>query len=159
MEPARQPLAGRASDPAFPLATDAMDWIPTGPGKSFRPLRFEAGGWSELMRLEPGSGVPLHRHSGEVHAYCLTGSREILGTDDIAGPGSYVYEPGGTIDAWQAIGDQPCVLHLKIAGAIDYLDSDGQVFDTVDATTQRRAYLDWCAEHGTEPDERILGGS
>ena len=111
------------------------------------------------MRLEPGSGVPLHRHSGEVHAYCLTGSREILGTGEIAGPGSYVYEPGGTIDAWQAVGDQPCVLHLKVVGAIDYLDSDGQVFDTVDATTQRRAYLDWCAEHGTEPDERILGAA
>jgi 2,4'-dihydroxyacetophenone dioxygenase len=152
-------MAGRASDPAFPLATDAMDWIPTGPGKSFRPLRFEAGGWSELMRLEPGAGVPLHRHSGEVHAYCLTGSREILGTGEIAGPGSYVYEPGGTIDAWQAVGDHPCILHLKVAGAIDYLDSGGQVFDTADATTQRRAYLDWCAEHGTEPDERILGGS
>jgi hypothetical protein len=70
-------MAGRASDPAFPLDTEAMDWIPTGPGKSFRPLRFEAGGWTELMRLEPGSGVPLHRHSGEVHAYCLTGTREI----------------------------------------------------------------------------------
>ena len=152
-------MAGRASDPAFPLATAAMDWIPTGPGKSFRPLRFEAGGWSELIRLEPGTGVPLHRHSGEVHAYCLTGSREILGTGEIAGPGSYVHEPGGTIDAWQAVGDQPCVLHLKVAGAIDYLDSDGQVFDIADATTRRRAYLDWCAEHGTEPDERILGGS
>jgi hypothetical protein len=49
-------MAGRASDLAFPLATGAMDWIPTGPGKSFRPLRFEADGWSEPMRLEPGPG-------------------------------------------------------------------------------------------------------
>ncbi len=116
-------MAGRASDPAFPLDTEGMDWIATGPGKSFRPLRFEAGGWTELMRLEPGSGVPLHRHSGEVHAYCLIGSREILGTGEIAGPGSYVYEPGGTIDA----------------------------------ASQREAYLGWCAEHGTEPAARILG--
>jgi len=37
-------MAGRASDPAFPLATAAMDWIPTGPGKSFRPLRFAPAG-------------------------------------------------------------------------------------------------------------------
>jgi len=37
-------MAGRASDPAFPLDTETMDWIPTGPGKSFRPLRLEAGG-------------------------------------------------------------------------------------------------------------------
>ena len=58
-----QSVAGRASDPAFPLDTWRMDWIPTGPGKSFRPLRFEPGGWSELMRLEPGSVVALHRHT------------------------------------------------------------------------------------------------
>jgi len=44
-------------EPARPLDTDAMPWIPTGPGKSFRPLRFAADGWSELMRLEPGGAV------------------------------------------------------------------------------------------------------
>jgi len=94
-----QSTAGRASDPAFPLDTEEMDWIPTGPGKSFRPLRVELGGWSELMRLEPGSAVALHRHAGEVHAYGVSGSRQILGTGEIAGPGSYVYEPAGTVDA------------------------------------------------------------
>jgi hypothetical protein len=29
-------------EPARPLDTDRMPWIPTGPGKSFRPLRFAA---------------------------------------------------------------------------------------------------------------------
>ena len=33
-------------EPARPRDTDAMPWIPTGPGKSFRPLRFAADGWS-----------------------------------------------------------------------------------------------------------------
>src|ERR1700739_3535981 len=64
---AGQSVAGRASDPACPLATGEMDWIPTGPGKSFRPLRFEPGGWSELMCLEPGRAVALHPPPGEVH--------------------------------------------------------------------------------------------
>jgi hypothetical protein len=53
-------------EPARPLDTDGTPWIPTGPGKSFRPLRFAADGWSELMRLEPGSAVAVHRHTGEV---------------------------------------------------------------------------------------------
>ena len=47
-------------EPARPLDTDGMPWIPTGPGKSFRPLRFAGDGWSELMRLEPGSAVAMH---------------------------------------------------------------------------------------------------
>ena len=67
-------------DPALPVDTDGMPWIATGPGKSFRPLRFAADGWSELMRLEPGSAVALHRHTGEVHAFNIRGTREILGT-------------------------------------------------------------------------------
>jgi 2,4'-dihydroxyacetophenone dioxygenase len=57
------------TEPARPLDTDGMPWIPTGPGKSFRPLRFTADGWSELMRLEAGSVVGLHRHTGELHAF------------------------------------------------------------------------------------------
>lgn len=47
--------------------------------------------------------------------------------------------------------------HLKVTGRIDYLDEDGQVIETIDAASQRGGYLGWCAEHGTEPDGRILG--
>lgn len=70
------------------------------PGKAFRPLRFTADGWSGLMRLEPGGMVALHRHTGEVHAFNLSGTREIFGTGERVGPGSYVYEPAGTVDEW-----------------------------------------------------------
>jgi 2,4'-dihydroxyacetophenone dioxygenase len=157
MNSVQQTMGGQTSDPAFPLDTNAMNWIPTGDGKSFRPLRFEPGSWSELMRLEPGSAVTLHRHTGEVHAFNLSGTRQVLGTGEIAGPGSYVYEPAGTTDAWMATGDQPCVLHLKITGRIQYLAPDGHVTGTVDSTSQQAAYLAWCAQCGVGPDPRILG--
>ena len=99
-------------EPARPIDTDSMPWIPTGPGKSCRPLRFAADGWSELMRLEPGSAVAAHRHTGEVHAFNLAGTREIFGTGERVGPGDYVYEPAGTIDGWEAVGEEPCVVHI-----------------------------------------------
>src|SRR5690348_485681 len=134
-------------EPALPVDTDGMPWIPTGTGKSFRPLRFAADGWSELMRLEPGSAVALHRHTGEVHAFNISGTREILGTGELVGPGSYVYEPAGTVDGWGAIGDEPCVVHIKVTGTIEYLDDDGQVIDSVNAETQRAVYLAWCRAH------------
>ena len=144
-------------EPARPLDTDGMPWIPTRPGKSFRPLRIAADGWSEVMRLEPGSTVALHRHSGEVHAFNLAGTREILGTGERVGPGNYVYEPTGTVDGWGAVGDEPCVVHIKVAGVIEYLGEDGQVTQTVSAATQREVYLAWCGEHGVRPAEQILG--
>jgi hypothetical protein len=144
--------------PANPLHTDEMAWIPTGGGKSFRPLRFEAGGWSELMRLEPGSLVGLHRHTGEVQAYNLSGSRQILTTDELVGPGDYVYEPAGNTDSWQAVGDEPCIVHIKVVGAVEYLNESGTVAGSADSATQRAIYLAWCEQTGTEPDATILSG-
>jgi 2,4'-dihydroxyacetophenone dioxygenase len=135
-----------AFEPAQPLDTGGMPWIPTRPGKSFRPLRFAADGWSELMRLEPGSAVALYCHTREVHAFNLAGTREIFGTGERVGPGSYVYEPAGTVDGWGAIGDEPCMVHIKVVGSIEYLGGNGQVIDSVNAETQRALYLAWCRE-------------
>jgi 2,4'-dihydroxyacetophenone dioxygenase len=143
------------AQPANPLPTAAMAWIPTGGGKAFRPLQFTADGWSELMRLEPGSLVPLHRHTGDVHAYNLSGSREIISTGEVVGPGDYVYEPPGNVDTWRAVGDEPCVVHIKVTGAVEYLDESGAVTGTADAASQRAAYLAWCRETGTEPAAQL----
>jgi hypothetical protein len=145
------------TDPALPLDTDTMPWIPTGSGSSFRPLCFAADGWSELMRLEPGSVVTLHRHTGDLHAFNVTGTREILGTGELVGPGNYVYEPAGTVDTWGATSDGPCVIHLKVTGVIEYLGPDGRVTKSVSAATQRAIYLEWCQREGVTPHPRILG--
>ena len=79
------------------------------------------------MRLEPGSVVALHRHTGDVHAYNLSGTRQILGSGEIIGLSDYVYEPSGNIDSWQAVGDTPCIVHIKVTGAVEYLDAVGHV--------------------------------
>jgi hypothetical protein len=149
-EPGRPP-----AEPASPLATEDMAWIPTSGGKAFRPLRFEPGGWSELMRLEPGSVVARHRHTGEVHAFNLAGSRQILETGEIAGPGDYVYEPAGNVDTWQAVGDQPCIVHIKVSGDVEYLDESGAVTEVASSASQQAAYLAWCGRTGTEPAAQL----
>lgn len=146
------------ADTARPVDTEAMDWIPTGPGKSFRPLRFEPDDWSEIMRLEPGAVVPPHRHTGDVHAYNLSGRRRIFSTDELVPPGGYVYEPPGNIDTWGTEGDEPCLVHIKITGAVEYLDGQGQVTGQADAASQRAAYLDWCASQGVTPQQALLAG-
>jgi hypothetical protein len=60
-------------------------------------------------------------------------AREIFGTGERVGPGSYVYEPA------------------------EHLGEDGQVIETVSAKTQHAVYLAWCREHGVRPAEQILG--
>src|SRR5215468_10084695 len=143
------------TSPASGHRQHAVD--PDRAGQVVPPAALRADGWSELMRLEPGSAVALHRHTGEVHAFNLAGTREILGTGERAGPGNYVYEPAGTVDGWRAVGDEPCVVHIKVAGAIEYLGDDGQVIESVNAETQCALYLAWCRDHGVHPAEQILG--
>src|SRR5262249_32638841 len=108
----------RTGSPAKPMSlpTDPANipWIPLGPGESFKPLRFLPGDRGRVLPpgLEPGRLVPPHRHGGEVHGYNVSGSRKLLETGEIVGPGVYVYEPPGNVDSWMAVGDEPVVVHI-----------------------------------------------
>jgi len=138
--------------PARPLARDAVPWVPLSAGKSFKPLRFlrDDRGFVELLRLEPGETIPLHRHTGEVHAFNLEGSRQ-LGTGEMIGPGDYVYEPAGNVDWWKVAGDVPLVVLVVVMGAVEYVDADGAVTRRYTAQTLMDAYREHCTANGIEP--------
>ncbi|HET9059393.1 MAG TPA: cupin domain-containing protein, partial [Acidimicrobiales bacterium] len=90
-----QDLTGPGQTAVSVLAGNAVDWVSTAPGKDFKPLHFEPNGWSELMRLEPGTVVPRHRHSGDAHVYTISGQRRLLDTGAIIKAGDFVFEPAG----------------------------------------------------------------
>jgi len=134
---------------------DATPWVPSStPGKSARLLRLlpDNAGFVELLRMEPGVAMPLHRHSGAVHAYNLSGSRQ-LHTGEVVGPGDYVYEPPGHTDWWRVVGDTPMVALVLVLGVVEFLGADGQVRGRADAGTQRLELEQYCRVHGlTMPD-------
>lgn len=130
-------------------ASEAV-WVPLGNGKAFKPLAFFADdrGFVELLRLDPGVEIPLHRHTGEVHAYNLAGSRR-LHTGEIIGPGSYVYEPVGNTDSWSVHGEETLIVMVVVMGAVEYLDrNSGAVTKRYTASTLRELYLQHCAANG-----------
>ena len=142
------PMSLAASHPVDP---ERMPWIPMGPrGLSFKPLHFfkDDSGWMYLFRLEPGTVIPRHRHTGEVHGYNLSGSRKLLDTGEVIGPGTYVYEPPGNVDSWMAVGDEPTILLVTVRGAIEYLGQDGEVTGRVTSGDRLKTYRRWCEEHG-----------
>ena len=141
-----------------PLDPERIPWISLGAGESFKPLRFlsDDRGRVLLLRLEPGTVVPRHRHLGEVHGYNLAGRRKLLETGEIVGPGGYVYEPAGNVDSWMAVGDEPVVVHITSYGAMEYLDEDGEVLRRDTASSLREVYLLYCSENGLTPLD--LGG-
>ncbi len=115
---------------------ETQPWQPIGPGFSLKLLH---GGADEdtrvlLLRVDPGTVIPLHRHAGEVHAYNLAGSRRLLETGALVGPGGYVYEPPGNVDSWMAVGDEPAIVLVTVRGAMETLAEDGAV--TAASTTR-----------------------
>lgn len=142
----------RAADvfvPAHVLAQEGVPWVPLSAGKSFKPLRFlrDDRGFVELLRLAPGETIPLHRHTGEVHAFNLEGSRKLC-TGEVIWPGDYVYEPVGNIDWWTAVGDVPLTVLVIVMGAVEYLDAEGNVTRRYTARTLEDLYREHCVARG-----------
>lgn len=133
--------------PARTAPSAALPWIPSGtPGKSAKPLRFlrDGSGFVELLRMEPGTVMPLHRHGGEIHGYNLTGSRQLC-TGEVIGPGDYVYEPPGNTDWWKVVGTEPMVALVVVMGDVEFLAADGSVRLRVNAATQLAEYRRHCS--------------
>ncbi|OJX16708.1 MAG: anti-sigma factor [Devosia sp. 67-54] len=127
-----------------------LPWIPSAtPGKSSKPLRFLSGdrGFVELLRMEPGVAMPLHRHTGEIHAYNLGGSRQLC-TGEIIGPGGYVFEPPGNTDWWKIVGDDTMLALVVVMGTVEFLNPDGSIRASVSAATQLAEYERFCRENG-----------
>jgi 2,4'-dihydroxyacetophenone dioxygenase len=131
---------------------DSVPWIPLGPGEAFKPLRFLSGnrGRVLLLRLDPGCVVPPHRHTGDVHAFNLTGYRELIDNGQVVGPGDYVYEPAGNADTWRAIGDEPCTVFIVTRGAMEYFDERGAVVRRDTTETMRQTYAEHCRAQRVE---------
>ncbi|HEX6717078.1 MAG TPA: 2,4'-dihydroxyacetophenone dioxygenase family protein [Pyrinomonadaceae bacterium] len=133
------------------VSHDTIPWVPLSEGKSFKPLRFLSGnrGFVELLRLEPGSSIPTHRHTGEIHAFNLEGSRELC-TGELIRPGDYVYEPAGNVDSWKVVGDVPAVILVVVMGAVEYLGPDDNVTNVYTADTLMELYRQYCIANHIE---------
>lgn len=143
------PHAGPGRVPARTLAADALPWIPAAtPGKWAKPLRFLGErGFVELLRMTPGTVMPLHRHTGEVHVYQLAGRRR-LGSGEVLGPGDYVFEPAGNVDWWEAVGEEDLLALAVVLGTVEFLGPGGEVRSRADVGTQRADYARHCRAHG-----------
>jgi 2,4'-dihydroxyacetophenone dioxygenase len=137
--------------PCNPIAPSSIEdaeapWVQLAPGFCFKLLHAPSDDetWVELLRLEPGTVIPRHRHTGEVHAYTLAGHRELIERGTTVGPGSYVFEPAGTVDSWRAVGNEPLIMVVAVRGAIEYLDDADSVIRRSTATTAAACYRRGC---------------
>lgn len=103
------------------LATAEMPWrpFPEAPGVSFRVLKTHRPGTGVtlMLRFEPGTSYPAHRHPGGEEYYVLEG--ELRDGAEHYGAGTYVWHPPGSVHAPRS--DKGAVVLIILPEGIEVL--------------------------------------
>jgi 2,4'-dihydroxyacetophenone dioxygenase len=131
---------------------DEIPFVALGDGTHLQLLQvdIEKGLWVVRTRFEPGVTIPTHKHTGEVFAFTIAGSWKYLEYPDVNLPGSYLYEPAGSVHTLTVPADQEGLTDVWFAiyGANLNLDADGNVDLVIDAGFIRDGYFALCEAAG-----------
>jgi quercetin dioxygenase-like cupin family protein len=137
---------------ALHRAEDDLPFVDSGGGVHLQLLQVdvEQGLWVVRTRFEPGTTIPTHKHTGPVHAVTLAGSWKYLEYPEVNTPGSYLYEPAGSIHTLTVPSEVQGLTDVWFAvhGANLDLDADGDVTSVIDAATVRDGYFALCEAYG-----------
>lgn len=122
--------------------TASIDWIDLAPGAWYKPVRFAANGegWVSLVKLAPGASVPRHRHVGAVQGFNLQGRGRFVEDDVVTTPGTFTFEPAGTVDTLVAEGDEELIILFTVDGPVEFLAADDAVARRETQATKIRHY-------------------
>ena len=152
---------------SFHADTDALPWAETWAGDPRIRLKLlmadiEGQRFAVRMQFAPGVTAVPHKHTGEVHAFTMSGRWRYLdypdSPDNVAG--SYLFEPPGTTHTLQVDGEiteTTDVLYV-IYGAMLHMDENGAVLGITDAESCLTEYPRLLREQGTPVPERIATG-
>ena len=115
----------------------------------------EGGLWVVRTKLDPGTTLPRHKHTGEVFAVTFSGSWKYLEYPEVNRAGSYLFEPAGSVHTLHAL-EEGADVWFAIRGANLNLDDEGNVESVLDAAAVRDGYLAQCEAAGL-PRPKVIG--
>lgn len=137
-----------------------LPWVDGGDGIELKLLRvsLETGVWVVRNRFQPGVQLPIHKHTGAVEGFTLTGRWRYLEYDFVNTPGSYIHEPAGSVHTLHVPVDNegPTDVLFVIEGALLNLDAEGQVEGVVDGGVVLMGYELLCEAQGYPKPVGIL---
>ncbi|HUA95687.1 MAG TPA: 2,4'-dihydroxyacetophenone dioxygenase family protein [Acidimicrobiales bacterium] len=118
------------------VGEDDAPWADTGAGVDLKVVRYDAarGTWVIRNRFRPGVQLQIHRHTGPVDGFTLSGRWHYLEYDFYSTAGSYIFEPANSVHTLTVPEDNTTdtdVLFV-IEGSLLHLDPDGKVESTTD---------------------------
>ena len=139
---------------------DELPFVDLGDGVQLQVLQvdIDAGLWVIRNRFAPGVSVQRHKHTGQVFAFTQAGAWKYAEYPEINRPGSYLYEPAGSIHSLTVLEDntEATDVWFAIYGANLNLDPDGNVEFVIDAALIRDVYLGACEAAGL-PRPNVIG--
>lgn len=136
---------GFAGDDAFP-------WIEALPGIELKVLRVveSEGLWVIRNRFAPGTSIETHRHTGDVHAFTISGCWQYAEYGIGYPAGTYVYEPANSVHTLMVpAGEQgPADVLFVMRGANLILGPAGEVTRVDDGPAVLAFYLMMCESLG-----------
>jgi 2,4'-dihydroxyacetophenone dioxygenase len=133
------------SDVVRHVGDDDAPWADTGTGVDLKLVRFDPmkGTWVIRNRFSPGTRLQIHRHTGPVDGFTLSGRWHYLEYDFYSTAGSYIYEPANSVHTLDVPEDNTGTTDVLfvIEGALLNLDPDGQVESYTDGPAIVEVYF------------------
>lgn len=108
----------------------AYPWVEVLEGMEIKVLRIASdGGFSMMVRFQPGFELFTHRHLGDVHAHTISGRWRYLEYDEVFEASSYVYEEADSVHTLKIPDDVegPTVVLFVVDKGQEILDEDGEL--------------------------------
>lgn len=158
-----RPIAPPPLHEAMHIGADALPFVAVGDGSAIQLLQVDLrqGLWVVRVRFDPGCAIVRHYHSGPVFAVTAKGRWFYAEYPDVVnGPGSYLFEPAGSVHTLTVPADQaePVEVWFAVFGANVNLGEDGAVVSITDAATILRLYRRLCDEQGLTYGPMIVTG-
>lgn len=140
-----------------------LPWAEAGDGSALQLLHVDLnqGIWISNTRLPAGHKVIKHFHTGQVYAVTIQGQWFYAETPDaVNSPGSYLFEPAGSVHTLCTPADQQgdTITWFAVHGANINLDADGKVVSVIDARTALEVYRGYCDALGLDYSGLIVIG-
>jgi quercetin dioxygenase-like cupin family protein len=145
------------------IGKDDLPWLEAGDGSAIQLLHVDLGQglWISNTRVPPGHKVIKHFHTGFVYAVTHQGQWYYEETPDaVSGPGSYLFEPAGSVHTLCTPADQQgdTIVWFAIYGANINIDAEGKIVSIVDARSALDLYRGYCEAMDLDCSKLIVIG-
>ena len=135
---------------AFPVDPELLPWVDDWTGLKGVSLKLlmaniESGQFTVMLKCKPGAVLDVpHKHTGEVHAYTVSGEWYYQDYPDLphCKAGSYLFEPPGSTHTLKVAdhNTEDTVMLFVVYGAMIHTTLEGEVLANGDAESHLRDY-------------------